>query len=134
MFDAATNRPIVGLDIGSSAVKMVSFRSNGDGYNVTAAAMSRIESVDNGKDPSKRAIIAAINECLESSRGAISRGSQFVFGLSGPKKVKVSSFSFTSLTLEEVSQAVIFEAAQVCPFDTRASCKTLRNATGQPCR
>ena len=62
MFDAATNRPIVGLDIGSSAVKMVSFRSNGDGYNVTAAAMSRIESVDNGKDPSKRAIIAAINE------------------------------------------------------------------------
>lgn len=121
MFDAATNRPVVGLDIGSSAVKMVSFRTNGNGYNVTAAAMSKIESVNDGEGPSEKAIITAINECFKSSQGAISRGSHFVLGLSGPKKVKVSSFSFTSLTLEEVSQAVVFEAAQVCPFDTRNS-------------
>ena len=60
MFDTATNRQVVGLDIGSSAVKMVSFRSNGDGYEVTAAAMSKIESVDDGKGPSQRAIITAI--------------------------------------------------------------------------
>jgi type IV pilus assembly protein PilM len=120
MFDAV-NRPVVGIDVGSSAVKMVSFRTNGDGFRVNAAAMSTIESSDNGKIPSKRAIITAINQCLESSQGAISRSSHFVFGLSGPKKVKVSSFNFTSLTLEEVSQAVVFEAAQVCPFDTRNS-------------
>lgn len=110
--------PVIGLDVGSSAVKMVGLGKNGDGYRVTAAAMSTIDSVDGGNDPSQRAIIAAIKKCLQSSGGSISRNCHFVLGLSGPK-VKVSSFNFASLTLDEVAQAVMFEAEQVCPFDIR---------------
>lgn len=119
MFNAV-KKPVVGLDIGSRAVKMISLGANGDGCRVTAAAMSTIESTQGGEKPSRRAVIAAIEECLKSSGGSISRNSHFVFGLSGPK-VKVSSFNFALLTLDEVADAVMFEAAQICPFDIRSS-------------
>lgn len=119
MFSAA-KKQIVGLDVGSRAVKMVSLRSNGDGFHVTAAGLSEVDAAQGGKDPSHRALTAAIEECLRSSGGGISRNSHFVFGLSGPK-VKVSSFNFASLTLDEVADAVMFEAAQICPFDIRDS-------------
>jgi len=113
--------PVIGLDVGCCAVKMVGLEKNGNGYHVTAAAMSEIEAVDdNGNEPSQRAVVAAIEECLRSSGGSISRNCHFVAGLSGPK-VKVSSFNFPSLTLDEVAQAVMFEAAQTCPFDIRSS-------------
>jgi type IV pilus assembly protein PilM len=119
MFNTA-ERPVVGLDVGSSAVKMVSLDTNSDGCHVIAAAMSTVESID-GSEPSERAAMAAIEDCLKSSQRDISRDSYFVLGLSGPKKVKISSFNFGSLTLEEVAQAVMLEAAQVCPFDIRSS-------------
>ena len=112
--------PVVGLDVGSSAVKMVGLCRNGDGYHVTAAAMSEIESVEGSRYPTQSAVITAIEACLESSGGNITRNSHFVAGLSGAK-VKVSSFNFPSLTLDEVGQAVMFEAAQTCPFDIRSS-------------
>ena len=119
MFNSIT-RPVVGLDVGSNTVKMVSLYKKGDGYHVTAAAMSTIESARDSESPSESAIITAIEECLQSSLGNISRNSYFVAGLSGPK-VKVSSFNFPSMTLDEVEKAVMFEAAQVCPFDIRTS-------------
>ena len=121
MFNTA-KKPLVGLDIGSRAVKMVSLAANGDGCHVTAVAMSEIEidPAQDGTNPSQRAQTAAIEDCLRSSGGSISRNSHFVFGLSG-SKVKVSSFNFASLTLEEIANAVMFEAAQICPFDIRSS-------------
>ena len=119
MFNNA-KKPVVGLDIGSTSVKMVSMSANGDGRHVTAATMSAIDSAQDENSPSQKSVIAAIEECLRSSRGGISRNSNFVFGLSGPK-VKVSSFNFASLTLEEVANAVMLEAAQICPFDIRSS-------------
>lgn len=109
-----SNRPVVGLDIGSNTIKMVSLRANGEGYYVAGAAM---ESIASGNDSG---VVSAIRKCLKTGGKNISRGSNFVFGLSGGG-VKISSFSFTSLTLEEMSQAVMFEAAQVCPFDIRSS-------------
>jgi len=112
------NKTVVGLDIGSNAVKMVSLRKNGDSYRVTGAAMSDIKSADDNKNSSKAAIKTAIEECLRSGRGDISRNCRFVSALAG-QAVKVSSFNFASLTLEEVPQAVMFEAVQVCPFDIR---------------
>ncbi len=112
--------PLIGLDVGSSAVKMVGLRKNGDGYKVTAAAMSMIDSAGGGEANSQKAKKAAIEDCLKSSGGSIWRDCNFVFGLSGPM-VKVSSFNFRSLTLDEVAQAVMLEAAQVCPFDIRTS-------------
>lgn len=117
------NRPVVGLDIGSSAVKMVSLRTDGDdGYDITAVAMSAIDSVGAVTAHSfSVAAITAIEDCLKSSMGGITRDSYFVFGLAGAKRVKVSSFDFTLLTLDEVAQAVMFEAVQVCPFDIRNS-------------
>jgi len=119
MFKAA-DKPVVGLDVGSSAVKMVSLDTKDDGCHVIAAAMSTIDSID-GREPSEIAEMAAIEDCLKASQGSISRDSYFVLGLSGSKKVKISSFNFTLLTFEEVAQAVMLEAAQVCPFDIRSS-------------
>ena len=110
-----SKRPIVGLDIGSSSVKMVSLRSNGDGYHVAAVARSEISA-----DISDEAVGSAIQKCLKSIRKTIGRNCNFVLGLSG-KGVKISGFDFTHIALEDVEQAVMFEAAQVCPFDIRNS-------------
>lgn len=114
----ASSRPVIGVDVGSSCVKMVALRKNGDGWHVTAAAMSDIAESGDGVGPSQSAVVSAIEECLKSSNGRISRSCNFVFALSGPK-VKVSSFNFPMLTLDEVANAVRFEAAQICPFDIR---------------
>ena len=108
-------KPVIGLDIGADAVKMVGLRKNGKGYYVTMAAMSRIgEDVDGGE----AGVVGAIRRCIESSGDCSVRNSYFVCGLSG-SEVKVSTFGFMSLSHEEVAQAVRFEAEQVCSFDIR---------------
>ncbi len=113
--------PVIGIDIDPKTVKMVRLcQKNGEGYYVTSAVMRNIEQTEGSKYPSQSAVIAAIKECWKSSEGSISEDCYFVFGLSGPK-VKISSFSFPSLTLDEVGPAVMFEASQVCPFDMRNS-------------
>jgi type IV pilus assembly protein PilM len=121
-------KPVVGLDISSHAVKMVRLRKKGNGYRVAAVAQSSIDGSSNGQSGQK-AIAAAIDDCFRSSRGRLSRNSRFVMGISGPM-VKVSSFSFEGMTLDEVEQAVMSEATQVCPFDIRHSVVDYQLVTG----
>ena len=111
---------IIGLDIDSGAVRMVGLRKNGGGYRVTAAAVSTIESALGSKYATQSDVTAAIEKCLKSSMGNITRNSCFVAGLSGAK-VKVSSFNFPSLRLDEVARAVMLETSQIYPFDIQTS-------------
>jgi type IV pilus assembly protein PilM len=103
---------VIGLDIGSSAVRMVQMRKDDAGYVVTAAGMAEIASgMDSVREQNT---LRAIDECLLTS-GIKTR--QAVCGICGPE-VAVRYFSFpSSLPLEEVSGAVLLEAAQVCPFN-----------------
>jgi len=111
-------RPVLGLDIGSSAVKMVQLHKNNTGYAVKAAGIVEIangtEDVKNHKELNT---INAIKDCLQS----IGTQTRFaVCSVCGPE-VAVRHFKFPSLLPEEIEGAVLLEAAQVCPFNINDS-------------
>lgn len=105
---------VVGLDVGSSAVKIVGLRRDNGRYGVTAAGMVEIE--PDGDDDHRAELNAAkaISRCFESA-GIQSKLA--VCSVCGPE-VAVRDFKFPSLAAEEIEGAVMLEAGQVCPFDT----------------
>ena len=105
---------VVGLDIGSSAVKIVQLQKNNTGCKVTAAAIADIESADEGDYGAEEVNTAgAIRKCLEST-GVETRLA--VCSVCGPE-VATRNFRFPSLPPGEIEPAVLLEAGQVCPFN-----------------
>jgi len=122
-----TKTELLGLDIGSSAVKVVRLRKDDTGYTVTAAGITDIAppasfseangGVEDNNNHRKINTVKAIRKCLEST----GRKTKFaVCGLSGPE-VAVRDFEFPSLSTSEIDGAVSFEASQVCPFNAADS-------------
>jgi type IV pilus assembly protein PilM len=110
-----TKTEVLGLDIGSSAVKVVRLRQDNTGYTVTAAGIAEIAVSEENNNHLNT--IKAIRECLIS---AGSKTKLAVCGLSGPE-VAVRDFEFPSLSTEEIDGAVLYEATQVCPFNAAES-------------
>lgn len=108
---------ILGLDIGTSAVKMVALRKNGDGYSTTAASISEIAASEDGEVTKRTNIIKAIRKCFELANV---KTRWAVCGVSGPE-VAVRDFMFPSLSTDEIAAAVLLEASQVCPFNAADS-------------
>ncbi len=105
---------VLGLDVGSSTIKMVQLRKNNEGYEVVAAGVTQIDTdAEDGKYDEETSTIQAINRCLKS---ADVKAKLAVSGVCGPE-VAMRDFKFPSLMPEEVESAVTLEAAQVCPFN-----------------
>lgn len=105
---------VIGLDIGSSAVKSVVLRKDGPGYTIAGAGFAEI--VANGDH---RSIVKAVRECFALTRLRSKnrlKTKLAVCGLSGPE-VAVRDFEFSALADEDVEGAVLLEATQVCPFN-----------------
>jgi len=104
---------VLGLDIGSSAVRIVQLHKDSDGCVVTTAGVVDIANAAE-EDKNNREIntVMAIQKCLQSM-GIRTRLA--VCGVSGPE-VAVRDFNFPSLPPEEIEGAALLEAAQVCPF------------------
>jgi len=118
---------LLGLDIGSSAVKVVRLCKDDAGYTVTTAGITDIApaapfseangwSQDNNNHR-KINTVKAIRECLESTGRKMKLA---VCGLSGPE-IAVRDFEFPLLSTSEIDGAVSFEASQVCPFNAADS-------------
>ncbi len=104
---------ILGLDIGSSTVKMVQLRKTDTGCTVTAAGIVDIAASENNNNRKDINTVRAIDECLES----IGTGAKLaVCSVCGPE-VAVRAFRFPSLPAEELQGAILLEASQVCPFN-----------------
>jgi len=110
-----TKTEIVGLDVGSCAVKAVKLRKNESGYSVAAAGITEV--AINEEDNHHLNTVNAIRECFELVGG---RTKLAVCGLSGPE-VAVREFEFPALSTPEIDGAVLFEASQVCPFNAAES-------------
>ncbi len=110
-----TKTELLGLDIGSYAVKAVRLREDEAGYTVTAAGITEIAVSE--EDNNHRNTVNAIRECIESTGRKMKLA---VCGLSGPE-VAVRDFEFPSLSNSEIDGAVLFEASQVCPFNAADS-------------
>ena len=107
---------VLGVDIGSSAVKTVRMRKGkgSSSWEVTAAGMVKIAD-GTTSDESQREIntVRAIRECIESAGIETQLA---VCSVCGPD-VAVRYFRFPSLPSEEIEGAVLLEAEQVCPFN-----------------
>jgi len=105
---------VLGLDIGSTTVKIVQLRKNGDGFAVTAAGIANIaDGAETNENHKEINTIKAISECVQS---AGIQTALAVCSVCGPE-VAVRYFKFPSLSPEEIQGAVMLEAAQVCPFN-----------------
>lgn len=117
---------VCGLDIGTSAVKIVAMRKDDTGYKVTAAGISHIADRHNslhrqgfGHDGIDTSIVKAIHHCYISTRlkaGNKLKTKLAVCGISGPE-IAVRDFEFPLLSKDEMEGAVSLEAEQVCPFN-----------------
>jgi type IV pilus assembly protein PilM len=106
---------VFGLDIGSSAIKMVQLHKDGDNYAVTAAGIADVDDGTEGDDGRKEInILKAIHQCLQSAGIQTKLAVCGVCGL----ETAVRHFTFPSLLPEEIEGAVLLEAKQVCPFNT----------------
>ena len=111
------NDAVLGLDIGSAAVKMVALDKGDTGYSAIAAGLAEIVvSVDDDSSPQANTI-NAIRECCG---GTQTKTKLAVCGVSG-SDVAVRDFEFPPLSDEEIEAAVLLEAAQVCPFNAADS-------------
>ena len=107
---------VLGLDIGSCAVKMVALRKSDTGYTTTAAGITEIAASED--DNHRRTnTVQAVRKCFESAR---IKTKLVVCGVSG-QEVAVRDFDFPSLLPEEIASAVSLEASQVCPFSAADS-------------
>lgn len=108
-------RDIIGLDIGSYSVKLMQMRKTNKGWNAIAGAIVEINS--NGPENPTRYesnVTRAIVNCL---RLAGVHTNYAVCALGG-NDVAIRNFDFPSLPDDELENAVLFEARQVCPFTT----------------
>lgn len=103
---------VLGLDIGSSAVKVVQLLKNNDRYSVTGAAILDIPDDSDSSEQKEINTEKTIRQCIQT---AGTQSQQVVCGVCGPE-VAVRYFNFPMLPKEEVPGAVTLEASQVCPF------------------
>ena len=108
---------VLGLDIGSSAVKVVALRKEDGRYAVAGAGVADIPTSEDDYGNQHMNTIEAIRECL---RSAGVKRKLAVCGVCGPE-VAVRDFEFPSLSAEEIAGAVLLEASQVCPFSAADS-------------
>lgn len=108
---------LVGLDIGSSAVKLVGLNKSSKGWAASTAAYALIES---SQDQSLRDenTVRAIHKCFHDAGTTGPRSA--VCSISGPD-VAVRGFSFPSLPDEAIEQAVKLEAQQLSALDPNHS-------------
>jgi type IV pilus assembly protein PilM len=108
---------ILGLDIGSSAVKIVALEKDDAGYSVTAVGMREIAASEDDYNQHRINTVKAIRECLEQSQ---IKTKMAICGVSG-SEVAVRDFEFAPLSAEDIEAAVLLEASQVCPFNAADS-------------
>lgn len=106
-------KEVVGLDIGSSQVRLIQLRKDNGGYAVTAVGVTEIAASGGGNNRRKINTISAIRQCVELSG---IKTELAVCGVNGPE-VAVRHFEFPPLPAEEIEAAISLEASQVCPFN-----------------
>ena len=105
---------VLGLDIGTSSVRLVQLTKDNDGkYAVIGASICDIQQPEGDGHISEESILKAIQKCLADSRA---HSKWAICSVSGPE-VAVRHFKFPPLQSIELEGAIRLEASQVCPFN-----------------
>jgi len=109
------SKPVVGLDIGSSAVKAVELKQSGKAYRVTAVGIEPIppDSIVDGAIIDGTAVADAIKRLFENKAF---KSKEVAASLSG-NAVIVKKISLPVMTESELSESIYWEAEQYIPFD-----------------
>jgi type IV pilus assembly protein PilM len=115
LFGSAFRPPMVGLDIGSSAVKAVALRRGRGGWSLVAAGESPVPegSLQDGTAADPGLVTGAISALFDSLR--IKRA-RVAAALSG-HAVIVKRLSLPAMSQAELNEAIPWEAEQYIPFD-----------------
>jgi type IV pilus assembly protein PilM len=108
-------RSIVGLDIGSSAVKAVELKPAGKGFRVAAFGSEPVppDSIVDGAIIDGTAVAEAIRRVFDSKAF---KTKEVVASLSG-NAVIVKKISLPVMTATELDESIYWEAEQYIPFD-----------------
>ena len=115
VFGSAFRPPMVGLDIGSSAVKAVVLKRGRSGWSLVAAGESPLPegSVQEGATAEPTAVSEAVNTLFDTLK---LRRARVAAALSG-HAVIVKRLSLPSMSQAELAEAIPWEAEQYIPFD-----------------
>jgi type IV pilus assembly protein PilM len=115
MFGLGKSKAVVGLDIGSSAVKAIELKPSGKGFKVTAFGIEPIppDSIVDGAIIDGTAVADAIRRLFENKAF---KTKEVAASLSG-NAVIVKKISLPVMTDAELAESIYWEAEQYIPFD-----------------
>ena len=115
MFGFGKSKAVVGLDIGSSAVKAVELKAVGKGYKVVAFAIEPVppDSIVDGAIIDGAAVADAIRRVFENKAF---KTKEVAASLSG-NAVIVKKINLPVMTEAELAESIYWEAEQYIPFD-----------------
>jgi type IV pilus assembly protein PilM len=110
-----SRKPVVGLDIGSSAVKAVELRPVGNGFRVSAFASEPVPpgSIVDGAIIDASAVVEAIRQLFEHKAFKVKEVATSVSG----NAVIVKRISLPAMTERELFESIYEEAEPYIPFD-----------------
>ena len=108
-------KPVIGLDIGSSMVKIIQLKEVKKGYRLVNFGMVSLppETIVDGALMNSTAIVEVIKELLASTR---IKGKDTAISLSG-HSVIIKKISLPVMSQEELEESIHWEAEQYIPFD-----------------
>ena len=108
-------KSLVGLDIGSSAVKAIELKASGKGYKVSAIGVESVppDSIVDGAIIDGGAVADAVRRLFANKKF---KAKDVVASLSG-NSVIVKKITLPAMTESELSESIYWEAEQYIPFD-----------------
>lgn len=112
---ASKSKTLVGVDIGSSAVKLVALKANGDSYQLAALGRQTLphDTIVDGVIISKLPVVDAINKLFKSQN---LRDDKVATSISG-HSVIVKKVTLPEQSEQELDDSIQWEAEQYIPFD-----------------
>ena len=113
----AKSKLAVGLDIGSSSVKLVQLRERKGGYSLVAWGESRLppEAIVDGALMNSSAIVDAIRGLLAEQKV---KAKEVAIGVRG-HSVIIKKIQLPRMSQEELDESIQWEAEQYIPFDVK---------------
>ena len=113
----AKSKLAVGLDIGSSSVKLVQLKEKKGGYALVAYASAPLppEAIVDGALMNSAAIVQAIQELVAQQKV---KTREVAIGVRG-HSVIIKKISLPRMTQEELDESIQWEAEQYIPFDVK---------------
>jgi type IV pilus assembly protein PilM len=111
----AKSKNVVGLDIGSSAIKLIHMKETKRGYQLLSFGSAQLppEAIIDGALMNSTAIVSTIREMLQAQR---IRHKACGIAISG-HSVIIKKITLPAMTEEELEESIQWEAEQYIPFD-----------------